>query len=51
MFGEAFFPYVLDSNFTKHILYARYFHLILMTQKEVDKTHLTDEVMCCGMCH
>lgn len=38
-----FFPYAVDSDFTKHTLYARYFHLVLMTQKRFTVSHFIDE--------
>ena len=39
MSGKFLFPYILDSNLTKHTLNARYFHSVLVTQ-EIDRASL-----------
>ena len=41
--GKFFSPYALDPDLTKHILYAKYFHLVLTRREEI--SHFTDEAM------
>lgn len=41
--GKFFSRYALDPDLTKHIPYATYFHLVLMTREKI--SHFTDEAM------